>query len=100
MLIDKARQEAINKGENPNKAEEEIVKRSALGTLSGLAIGQTLVTAPQIAKAALETAKFATTTPVGQAALRKAIKETGISMLGGTAVDKLSEATTGMSFGK
>lgn len=100
VLIDKARQEAINKGENPNKTEEEIVKRSALGALGGLAIGQTLVTAPQIAKAALETAKFATTTPVGQAALRKAIKETGISMLGGTAVDKLSEATTGMSFGK
>lgn len=97
--MQQAREEAINKGENPNKAEEETYKRGLLGTLGGLAVGNIAVAAPQLAKGISEAGKFMTT-PVGKTVLKKALKETGISMLGGTAVDKLSEATTGMSFGK
>ena len=61
-----------------------------------MALGALATAAPAVA----ETVKFATKTPVGKKALQKAIKETAISMAGGTAVDALSDKMTGMSFGR
>lgn len=39
VLIDHARKEAIANGENPDRAEEEIINKSAKGTLEGIATG-------------------------------------------------------------
>lgn len=97
--INQAREEAKSKGQNPDRAEEEVYRRGLRtngAIVGGAALGALATTVPAVA----ETVKFATKTPVGKKALQKIMKDTAISMAGGTAVDALSNKMTGMSFGK
>ena len=97
--VEQAREEAKSKGENPDRAEEEVYRRGLMtngAIVTGATIGALATAAPAVA----ETVKFATKTPVGRKALQKVMKDTAISMAGGTGVDLLSEKMTGMPFGR
>ena len=97
--VEQARKEAKSKGQNPDRAEEEVYKRGLRtngAIVTGAALGALATTVPAVA----ETVKFATRTPVGRKALQKVMKDTAISMAGGTGVDLISDKMTGMSFGR
>lgn len=86
VIIEKAREDAVAKGEDPNRAEEDIMRRTgAVATAFPLAL----------AIAGAGTAVAANPALYGKAAF-----ETAASMAGGAGVDAASEAITGKTFGE
>lgn len=86
VLIEKAREEAIANGEDPNRAEEDIMRRT--GTVAAAF------------PLALVIAGAGTAVAANPALYGKAAFETATSMAGGTGVEAASEALTGKTFGE